>query len=164
MQPRFPLKPVTEFRTYKRNLPHWEDPGSIYFVTFNAIEKSVLSDAAKDIVFASLKFHADKKYKLHSCIVMETHVHSILQPLNESDGTFVSLASIAHSIKSYSANRIQRLLNLKGKVWQDENYDRIIRDEKDYLIKMEYIINNPVKAGLVGNPEDYKWLYYEGSV
>ena len=64
---------------------------------------------------------------------METHVHEVLQPLEESKDTYYSLAQIMHSIKSYSANRIQRLLNRKGSVWLDENYDRIIRDDEDYL-------------------------------
>jgi hypothetical protein len=67
-----------------------------------------------------------------------------------------------HSIKSYSANRIQRLLNIQGSVWQDENYDRIIRDEEEYLEKMNYIVNNPLKAMIVENPEDYRWLFFEG--
>jgi REP element-mobilizing transposase RayT len=71
-----------------------------------------------------------------------------------------SLAQITHSIKSYSANRIQRLLNRKGSIWQDESYDRILRDEKEYLEKMNYIMNNPLKAGLVEKPEDYRWLFF----
>ena len=66
-----------------------------------------------------------------------------------------------HSIKSYSANRIQRLVGRKGNVWQDENYDRIIRDEEEYLEKMNYVANNPLKAGLVDKPEDYRWLFLE---
>jgi REP element-mobilizing transposase RayT len=68
-----------------------------------------------------------------------------------------------HSIKSYSANRIQRLFGKKGQVWLNEYYDRVIRDEEDYLGKMSYIINNPVKARLVERPEDYRWLFVEGS-
>lgn len=76
---------------------------------------------------------------------------------------YYSLAQIAHSIKSYSAHTIQKVLNSTGNIWQDENYDRVIRDEEEYLEKMNYIINNPLKAGLVEKPEDYKWLFYEGN-
>lgn len=156
------LKPVKEFRVYKRNLPHWELPGSVYFITFNTAKEFTLSDTAKDITLDSIKFHSDKKYKLHGCVVMQTHVHLILQPLEATPGTFYSLAQIMHSIKSYSANSIQRLLNRKGNVWLDENYDRILRDDEEYLEKMDYIVNNPLKAGLVEKPEDYKWLFAEG--
>ena len=45
------------------------------------------------------------------------------------------------------------------KVWLDENYDRIIRDNKEFQEKMNYIINNPAKANLVEAAKDYKWLY-----
>jgi REP element-mobilizing transposase RayT len=73
---------------------------------------------------------------------------------------YYSLSQITHSIKSYSANRIQKLLNIKGSIWQDENYDRIVRNENEYVEKVNYIVNNPLKAGLVGKPKDYRWLFY----
>ena len=89
---------------------------------------------------------------------MDDHAHCILQPMEimikeqarrpvplrpvplEMPVTpeYYSLSQITHSIKSYSANRIQKLLNIKGSIWQDENYDRIIRDENEYLEKMNY--------------------------
>lgn len=149
MEPSARLKPIREFRVYKRNLPHWEQPGSVYFVTFKTAESFTLSDVAKGITFDSIKFHAGTKYRLYACVVMETYVHSILQSLEESNNTYYSIAQIMHSIKSYSANRIQRLLNRKGNVWSDENYDRIVRDDGEYLEKVNYIINNPLKAGFV---------------
>ncbi|MDP2920113.1 MAG: transposase [Dehalococcoidia bacterium] len=163
MKPGNRLKPVKDFRFYKRNLPHYEHPGSVYFITFRTAQGVTLSDKAKDIAFSSLKFLADKKYRLHSCVVMETHVHCIVQPLAESEGAFYSMAQIIHSVKSYSANRIQKLLNRKGNVWLDENYDRIIRDDEEYLEKMSYVMHNPVKARLVEKPEDYRWLFVAGS-
>ena len=49
-----------------------------------------------------------------------------------------------------------------GKLWMDERYDRIVRDEAEFLEKWSYIRNNPVKAGLATNPEDYPWLYEKG--
>jgi len=113
-----------------------EQPGSVYFITFRAADGFLLSDTAKDIIFDTIKYHADKKYKLHACVVMETHVHCILQPLEESSNYFYSIAQITHSIKSFSANRIQRTLNKKGNVWLDENYDRIIRDDEEFLEKL----------------------------
>jgi len=157
------LTPVKEFRVYRRNLLHREDPGNAYSITFRTATGYSLTDAAKDITFDTIKFHADKKYKLYACVVMKTHVHIILLPLEESKDNFFSLAQIMHSIKSYSANKIQRTLNKKGSVWLNENYDRIVRDADDYLEKINYVIFNPVKAGLVGESKDYKWLYYEGS-
>jgi len=113
-------------------------------------------------VLDTLRFHADRKYTLYACAVMDTHVHLVLQPLEESPGAIHSLAGITHSIKSYSANRIQKLYGKQGRVWLDENYDCVFRDDKEYLETLSYVVTNPVKAGLTGTPDEYKWLYYRG--
>jgi putative transposase len=155
------LKPTTEFRFYKRSLPHFEDPGSLYFITFSTAAELELSDSAKDIVFNSIKYHSGKKYNLHACVVMRTHVHLIFQPMEESKNGLYSLAQIMHSIKSYSSNKVNEVMSRKGSVWLDENYDRIIRDDEDYIEKMNYVIYNPVKAGIVNTPEKYEWLCYQ---
>jgi REP element-mobilizing transposase RayT len=128
------------------------------------MEGVILSVDAKDTIFACIKFHADKKYKLYACVIMGTHVHCIIQPLEQQEHKYYSIAQIMHSIKSYSAKRIMKLKNSKGSVWLDESYDRIIRDGKEFLDTMNYIVCNPVKVGLVRNPADYKWLFYQGSV
>ena len=72
------------------------------------------------------------------------------------------LSRIMHSIKSFTAHEMNKMLNRKGKVWQGENYDRIIRDEDEYLEKIKYIADNPIKANLADGYEDYKWLYVKG--
>ena len=167
------LKPIAEVRTYRRNLPHIEIPGSVYFVTFRTIAALTFSDEEKDVVFESIKFHDGKKYILNACVVMNNHVHLIISPLvsgiemlvpsqatsTKARNAFYSLGQITHSIKSYSANRIQKMEGSKRRIWLDENYDRVIRDEKELLEKLQYILNNPVKAGLVENSKEYKWMY-----
>ena len=125
MEPKDRLNPVFDFQASKRILPHFELPGSIYFITFSTVERFTLSDSAKDIVLSSFRFHNGKKYVLYVCVIMNDHVHCILQPmqvskkvqarrpvqLNQTLQTvwYYSLAQIAHSVKSYSANRLQRL-------------------------------------------------------
>lgn len=156
------LKAINEFRMNRRNLPHFEEPGSVYFLTFHTIEGLILPNAAKDIVLDALKYHSEIKYKMLACVVMDTHVHSILQPLEISTGTYFSLSQITHSLKSYTANRIQRQLKIDGRIWQDETYDRVVRDENEYLEKAQYIIDNPLKAGLSTELDIYKWLYVDG--
>jgi putative transposase len=155
------LKPITEFKVSRRNLPHWEFPGSTYFVTFKTSNNIFLDDKAKDIVLAAIKFHAGKKFTLRTCIVMSNHVHLIITPLEISKDNFYSLGQIMHTIKSYSANRIQSDGGLKNNIWLDEKYDRIIRNHDELMEEMSYIINNPVKDGIVKKPEDHKWLYLE---
>jgi len=156
------FQPVKEFKTHRRNLPHWQSPGSVYFITFRTFKSVVISENARDVVLSSVLFWKDKKYSLYGAVVMPDHTHIILQPLEKGQQCFYSLAEILHSIKSYSAKKINQLSGNSGTVWLDENFDRIVRDDSELLEKMTYIKNNPVKTGLVENAADYKWLYLEG--
>jgi REP element-mobilizing transposase RayT len=69
------------------------------------------------------------------------------------------LGEILHSVKRHSARTINQLRGAQGSLWQDERYDRIMRDENEFLEKWNYIRNNPVKLGLADQPEKYPWLY-----
>ena len=153
---------VDEFQTRKRHLPHWEDPGGVYCITFRTFGQNILSDHGKDITFLAVKYHADRLYKLYACVAMSTHIHIILQPLEAPGGSCISLARIMHSIKSYSSKEIQKSSDQQGVFWQDEYYDRLVRTDYDFEEKMNYIIYNPMKAGLENNPAEYEWLFYEG--
>jgi putative transposase len=83
--------------------------------------------------------------------VMHNHIHVIVEPNNEHQ-----LQAILHSWKSFSANRLQREYGRKGKIWQDEYFDRIIRDEEEFLEKAQYILNNPCKVW--PEREEYEWV------
>ncbi|MBI2957556.1 MAG: transposase [Chloroflexi bacterium] len=148
-----------DFRVHRRNLPHWEQHGSTYFVTFRSADGFRLSNEAKTVVLDAALFHAGKKYELFACAIMDDHVHLILRPLERADGPQFGLSEIMHSIKSYSAHKLQRLMGRRGKVWQSENYDRVVRNERDWLEKMNYVAGNPVRSGLADSPEDYPWLF-----
>ena len=63
------------------------------------------------------------------------------------------------SIKGFSAREINKLLNRKGSIWQSESFDHIVRDEDEFYRDMNYVIMNPVKAGLVENWRDWKFTY-----
>jgi len=90
---------------------------------------------------------------------MPAHVHALVQPLVKREGGVCDLGEILHSLKSLSAHKINRQRGMKGSVWQDERFDRILRDEMEFNEKWQYIRNNPVKNGLSERPEDYPWFY-----
>ena len=83
---------------------------------------------------------------------MPNHVHTLIEVFNG-----ISLSEIIHSWKSYSANQINKLLNRIGQVWMMEYFDRYIRDYNHFEKVVNYIHNNPVKAGLVKSPSEYRW-------
>ena len=47
-----------------------------------------------------------------------------------------------------------------GELWQPRFFDRALRTVKEYIEKVEYIHLNPVRAGLVSRPEDWRWSSY----
>jgi putative transposase len=67
------------------------------------------------------------------------------------------LASIMHSLKSYTANEANRFLEREGEFWQHESYDHWVRnlDELDRITT--YIAWNPVRAGLCAKPVDWQF-------
>lgn len=55
---------------YRRNLPHLEDPGRTYFITFNTTNDFMLPDAAKSLVLNHCLYDDGKRYTLHAVVVL----------------------------------------------------------------------------------------------
>ena len=147
----------------QRTLPHWEFDGSVYFITFNTWEKLELTPPARQIIFDACRFFDTQRYDLFTLVVMPDHVHMLMQPLPKADGEYWTLSSILHSIKSYSAKQISRVMPHIGTVWQPERYDRIIRSDEEFAATWEYICQNPVKADLSTLPDKYPFFYAQYS-
>ncbi len=90
----------------------------------------------------------------YGVVVMPDHVHLALVPLSRPQGT-IPIAEIMQAIKGASAHRINKVLSRPGKVWQEESFDRALRKEEQFEAKLYYMLENPVRAGLVSNPLDY---------
>jgi REP element-mobilizing transposase RayT len=153
------FQPVTSFKISRRNLPHWQEPNRVYFLTWRCLKGQALSPEERKITLESLCYWNGKKWTLFAAVVMPDHVHALAQPLVVKEGGAYDLGEILHSVKSFSAHHINRQRGMKGSVWQDERFDRIMRDEMEFNEKWQSIRNNPVKNGLSENPEDYPWLY-----
>ena len=91
-------------------------------------------------------FHA-VRYWLYAWRVMPNHVHALFRPFPGH-----ALAEVLHTWKSYSANRANRLLGRTGEFWQREYFDHLDRDEQEFYRIVEYILQNPEKAGLKNWP------------
>jgi putative transposase len=102
------------------------------------------AEVANEVVSAMQHFDGDR-YLLGSCVVMPNHVHVIVRPLNPRT---YDLEDILQSWKGYTARRINSLLHRTGTFWQEECYDRIIRDEEHLYRCIQYIARNPIKAGI----------------
>jgi len=121
----------------------------------NYLEDNKISE----IVAESLHFFDKVRYDLSAYCIMPNHVHLIIKPYEENNDKPYALQKIMHSIKSYTANQCNEILNKTGQFWNYENYDHLIRDEKDFYRCLQYVIDNPVKARLVNEWNEWKYTY-----
>ena len=138
----------------RRHLPHLQNDGKTYFVTFVTLKRFVLPPAARDLAFETIVFEHRRSCYLHCAVVMPDHVHALFTPL---DGWTVP--RIARRMKGASAWRINGLLGRSGALWLSESFDRILRAGEDVVMKADYICANPVRAGLVEREEEYTWVW-----
>jgi REP element-mobilizing transposase RayT len=171
---------------YSRHLPHWQPEGKPLFLTWqlygslphnrfpppgalSAGQAFVWMDRYLDrasfgpawlkreeiarLVVDALSYGTDKLhyYDLHAYVVMANHVHTLLTPI-------VTASKLLQSVKGFTAREANKVLGRTGEpFWQSESYDHWVRNEKEFDKVRRYIENNPIQAGLVTRPEDYRW-------
>jgi REP element-mobilizing transposase RayT len=170
---------------YERRLPHWHPEHAAVFLTWR-LHGSLPRDAVKltesspGQVFAAtdralaaattlpfwLKddriaqcvvdaFHFGERqlhlYTLRCWVVMPNHVHMLVEPKQP-------VPKITHSIKTFTARTANEMLGRTGEpFWQDESFDRWVRDRQEFEKIAAYIEYNPVAAGLVKRVEEWRW-------
>ena len=140
-----------------RDLPHLELPGATYFVTFHASADLKFDDGERDTILkACLKWHGEKCC-VYALVVLDDHVHVLMRPYEKQ-----SLSGLLHSVKSFTAHRINSQRRREGAVWMTESFDHIVRDDKWFTEFVRYICDNPVKRGLAPRWDAYPWLWVNG--
>lgn len=111
-------------------------------------------------VVKSLLHWDNKKLELICYCIMSNHVHVVMRlfKTDENDDA-VYLQKILQSIKRYSAYNANKINGLTGQFWQRESFDYLVKDREELFRIIEYVLNNPVKAGLCKNRNDWKWSY-----
>ena len=170
---------------YRRWLPHWHPPGQDIFLTWrlhgslpNQTSKPKENSSpgeqfvhydrfldqasfgplwlrnpqiAERVLFAITEAQRQKMLQVRAYVLMVNHVHVLLTPL-------LPLEQITKRIKGVSARQANRILLRTGvPFWQDESFDRWVRNPAESLKIRTYIERNPVTAGLVMRPEDWPW-------
>jgi REP element-mobilizing transposase RayT len=107
-------------------------------------------EIARTVVDA-IRYRDGSSYALHAFVVMANHVHLLITPLEE-------VSILMKSLKRFTAREGNRILGLTGQAfWQDESYDRLVRNDEEFRRIARYIEMNPVKAGFVTTPEEFRW-------
>ena len=90
-------------------------------------------------------------YQLRAWVVMPNHAHAIFQP-------HTPMPAIMRCLKGRTSRVANRILGRTGTAfWQDESFDHWIRSGEELQNLIEYVENNPLKAGLVETKEQWPW-------
>jgi REP element-mobilizing transposase RayT len=120
--------------------------------------------AIANMVQGSLLAFDSQRYRLLAWVVMPNHVHALFQPINGW-----TVGKIVASWKKFTARQIRpgsipgnaNLLiggfQPSSPVWHREYWDRYIRNQRHFNQAIDYIHQNPVKAGLVATAESWRW-------
>lgn len=87
--------------------------------------------------------------KTVACCLMPDHLHWLM-----SDAA--QMKKLVHSFKSYSTY-VARTLGHGPKLWQRSYWDHVLRNDEDERQVAEYIVQNPVRGGLVDEAHKYPY-------
>jgi putative transposase len=163
-------------------LPHFDSPETVQFVTFrlaDSLPRSVVeglrlqddavhridqeldaglgacwlrrAEIAALVQDALLHFDGER-YRLLAWCLMPNHVHVVFEMFGDH-----SLSDVIRSCKSFTARRANATLGRSGPFWHPDYFDRYMRDEDHLNRTIDYIEQNPVKAGLVGTAVEWPW-------
>ncbi|MBI2425373.1 MAG: transposase [Candidatus Hydrogenedentes bacterium] len=122
-------------RTFSARVDEWLDAGHGACV--------LKQPACAEVVAGALRHFDGVRYSMGAFVVMPNHVHVLFRPGPDQD-----LADILHSWKSYSAKTINKAIGKTGTLWQEEYWDRMIRNEAHLAACLQYIEDNPRRADL----------------
>ncbi len=96
-----------------------------------------------DLVAKSFHHFDGKRYLLLDFVVMPNHVHILVSFPDEE-----AMLAQCESWKHYTATQINRQLNQRGRFWQQDGFDHLVRSQMQFIYLRRYIADNPRKAGL----------------
>ena len=145
----------------------WVEPPLYFITTCTEKRRKVLAqDAVVDILLDEWRSGSKRQgWLLGRYVVMPDHVHFFCAPEIEAK----SLSDFVGGWKRYTSRRINALLRSgtaspatiahpgARAFWQAEFFDHVIRSDESYDEKWEYVCHNPVRAGLVSSPNDWRF-------
>ena len=133
-----------------------------YFVTTKASQNRALfnvTEIAETVVETLQHYRSRGEYLLHEFVLMPDHLHILITP-----SSINSLEKAMQFIKGGSSFRLHQRRGQKTDLWHAGFHDWTIRGAADWSAKAQYIRLNPVRAGLVGRPEDWPYSSANGKL
>ena len=130
-------------------------PGHVYLVTASALDRrpSFIGPAAVAAArcFATRALWGDAEPI--AWVLMPDHAHWLVQ-LGDHD----PLSCVVNRIKSASARAVNATRGGSGPVWAPAYHERCLRNDAQLHTAVTYIRENPVRASLVAQAQDYPFL------
>lgn len=123
------------FNCVSGKVHRWLDQGAGECLFRNALFAQRLAKA--------ILYFQNERYHVGSFVIMPNHCHLIMCPFGNH-----RLEGLIGGIKGVSSRYINQVLGRTGNLWQQESFDRIVRDEDHLYEAIQYIGTNPLKAGL----------------
>lgn len=152
------------------------EEGHVFFLTTTVVEFAKIFACGPqyyDILVNSLGFVLkEHRALLRAYVFMPSHVHLVIEmPAGEH------ISDLMRDFKKFTSTKVRQQLqreekseflqvlrrnaggkkNQVFKLWMDRFDDVVIHDDEMMAVKIDYIHNNPVKAGLVATPEDWNY-------
>jgi len=159
---------------YEQFKSDYFDKFDLMLAKFAESPKWLDDDEIARTVTELIHYYDGKEYDLIAYTIMPNHVHIIFRPpdVDRSEASIANtnnklrssashyiVTKILQNIKSKSALKANAKLKRSGAFWQHESYDHVVRDEEELCKIIEYVLNNPVKAGLVEYRDEWKRSY-----
>ena len=119
--------------------------------------------AIAEIIKQAILFFHGSRYINHAFCIMPNHVHWLVTPGGASTNDS-KLITIMHSIKSFTAHQVNKQLQRTGSIWSKEYYDHLVRSSEEFGRLLVYTFENPVKAGLCKEWQDWPWTVCSKSI
>ena len=165
--------PYQKYKT-RRRYDHTSHARALTFSCYRS-QPLLLTPQACDYLSGAL-IAATQKYEFHlwAYVFMPEHLHLLVMPLSEDSSVSAFMKSVKQSVSRrflrYCREKelalLQKLETGRQKepyhFWQPGGgYDRNIEQKKTLQQVVNYIHRNPVRRGLVENPEDWQWSSYK---
>ncbi len=96
--------------------------------------------------------------KIHAYVLMTNHVHILLTPVEES-----SAGALMKRLGQRYVQYVNRSYQRSGTLWEGRFRSCIVQQENYLLICQRYIELNPVRAGIVDHPREYRWSSFRAN-
>ena len=156
-------------------LTRFHNSGQSHFVTFCCYHRQRLFINDESCrIFESALERMRRSYRLYiyGYVVMPDHIHLLLSEPQRDGGPLKPAFglsggsnwlnkpqqySLADALKSLKQGVARRLIGDAQHFWQKRYYDFNIRSYQQFVEKLRYIHQNPVKQGLCNRPEGWQW-------